>query len=145
MLSCSRALSLSLSPSVSLSARMYGEGRAFSRPGAGAAQASDEKCKLLNRQFLATTSRGLSQGWKKAAASFLSSSQEDQPNSKKPEAYINELNLFSDASALDWSLPGTLNYYTAQWMMRADAAQRKHSESSGRLRHPDVSQSWWLR
>ena len=40
------------------------------------------------------------------------------------EAYINELNLFSDASALDWSLPGTLNYYTAQWMMRADAAQR---------------------
>ena len=38
------------------------------------------------------------------------------------KAYINELNLFSDASALDWELPGTLNYYTAQWMMRADAS-----------------------
>ncbi|OLQ07165.1 putative serine carboxypeptidase K10B2.2 [Symbiodinium microadriaticum] len=75
------------------------------------ALASDEKCKLLNRQFLATTSRGLSQGWKKAA-------------------YINELNLFSDASALDWSLPGTLNYYTAQWMMRADVKAALHVESS---------------
>jgi len=86
------------------------------------ASASDEKCKLLNRQFLATTSRGLSQGWKKA--------------------YINELNLFSDASALDWSLPGTLNYYTAQWMMRADVKAALHVESSPATSWPGPPDGW---
>ncbi|CAE7648346.1 CTSA, partial [Symbiodinium pilosum] len=86
------------------------------------ASGSDEKCKLLNRQFLATTSRGLSQGWKKA--------------------YINELNLFSDASALDWELPGTLNYYTAQWMMRADVKKALHVESSPAKSWPGPPDGW---
>ena len=54
-----------------------------------AAQGSDEKCKLLNRQFLATTSRGLSQGWKKAAEESTESRAarlgvDDQPKQLGP-------------------------------------------------------------
>mmetsp|Transcript_31157 Transcript_31157/g.58456 ORF Transcript_31157/g.58456 Transcript_31157/m.58456 type:complete len:534 (+) Transcript_31157:42-1643(+) len=85
-------------------------------------EGADAKCKLLHRQFLATTSRGLSQGWQKA--------------------YINELDLFTDASALDWSLPGTLNYYTAQWMMRDDVKKALHVDSSPATAWPGPPDNW---
>lgn len=54
------------------------------------------RCNIANRRYLITTSKGISQGW--------------------AGAYINELDLFSDSAALDWTVPGTLNYYNAKWM-----------------------------
>jgi len=73
---------------------------------------SDESqaCLLANRRFLATTSKAISQEW--------------------PMAYINNLDLFTDAAALDWTLPGTENYFNAQWMNRPDVRKALHVENS---------------
>jgi cathepsin A (carboxypeptidase C) len=81
-----------------------------------------DQCTILHRRFLATTSRGLSQSWK--------------------NAYINELDLFTDSAALDWSLPGTLNYYNAQWMMRKDVIQALHVESAPAKAWPGPPDGW---
>lgn len=82
----------------------------------------EQRCKVLHRRFLATTSRGLSQGW--------------------ANAYINELDLFADAAAVDWSLPGTLNYYNAQWMMRGDVKKALHVEESPAQSWPGPPNGW---
>jgi len=80
------------------------------------------QCKIANRRFLATTSKGISQGWDKA--------------------YINNLDLFTDAAALDWSLPGTENYYNAQWMNRADVRKALHVDSSPAKNWPGPAEGW---
>lgn len=77
----------------------------------------EQSCKIAHRRFVATTSRGLSQSW--------------------DGSYINELDLFADAAALDWDLPGTLNYYHAQWMRREDVRKALHVESA-----PVSTHSW---
>lgn len=82
----------------------------------------EELCKVATRRFLATSSQGLSQGWK--------------------NAYINELDLFADAAALDWTLPGTLNYYNAQWMMRPDVREALHVEDSPASSWPGPPDGW---
>lgn len=84
--------------------------------------ALEQQCKVLHRRFLATTSRGLSQAW--------------------GNAYINELDLFADAAAVDWSLPGTLNYYNAQWMMRADVRKALHVEEAPVKSWPGPPDGW---
>lgn len=84
--------------------------------------AVEKACGIAHRRFLATTSNGLSQSW--------------------PHSYINELDLFTDAAALDWSLPGTLNYYNAQWMMRADVKKALHVESSPAKAWPGPPEGW---
>lgn len=82
--------------------------------GAGLRRLANEalrtSCDVAHRRFLATTSMGLSQSW--------------------DGSYINELDLFTDAAALDWTLPGTLNYFNAQYMMRADVVRALHLERS---------------
>lgn len=80
------------------------------------------KCKVLYRRFIATTSRGLSQDWQKA--------------------YINELSLYSDAAALDWTLPGTENFYNAQWMSRPEVRQALHVVSSPATEWPGPPAGW---
>jgi len=84
--------------------------------------ALDAKCKLAKRRFLATTSQGISQSW--------------------PHSYINELSIFSDAAAVDWSLPGTLNFFTAQWMNRADVKRALHVEESPSKAWPGPADGW---
>mmetsp|Transcript_68653 Transcript_68653/g.129489 ORF Transcript_68653/g.129489 Transcript_68653/m.129489 type:complete len:544 (+) Transcript_68653:44-1675(+) len=84
--------------------------------------AMEKSCKIANRRFIATTSRGLSQSW--------------------DGSYINELDLFADAAALDWSLPGTLNYYQAQWMMRSDVRKALHVESAPVKEWPGPPEGW---
>mmetsp|Transcript_5254 Transcript_5254/g.14863 ORF Transcript_5254/g.14863 Transcript_5254/m.14863 type:complete len:549 (-) Transcript_5254:207-1853(-) len=91
-------------------------------PAAHVPPGTDALCKVAVRRFLATTSRGLSQGWK--------------------NSYINELDLFTDAAALDWSLPGTLNYYNAQWMMRPDVRRALHVEASPAKVWPGPPEGW---
>jgi len=85
-------------------------------------KALDDACTIANRRFLATTSRGLSQSWS--------------------NSYINELDLFTDAAAVDWSLPGTLNYWTAQWMMRADVRKALHVEDAPQKSWPGPAEGW---
>ena len=71
---------------------------------------------------MATTSRGLSQSWKKA--------------------YINELDLFSDSSSLDWTVPKTLDFFTAQWMNRDDVKKALHVEDAPAKSWPGPSDGW---
>lgn len=70
----------------------------------------DDACVLAERKFLLTTSKGISQSW--------------------DGAYINELDVFADAAALDWSLPGTLNYDTAVYMNRDDVKEALHVDTA---------------
>lgn len=86
------------------------------------AKALDDKCKLAQRKFMATSSRSLSQSWKKA--------------------YINELDLFADAAALDWTVPKTLDFYTAQWMNRADVKKALHVEDAPTKSWPGPPDGW---
>jgi len=81
-----------------------------------------QQCTIAHRRFLATTSLGLSQSW--------------------DGSYINELDLFSDAAALDWALPGTLNYYNAQWMMRSDVKAALHVEDAPAKAWPGPPAGW---
>merc|ERR1711966_322514 len=82
----------------------------------------DEKCTIAHRKFIATTSKGLSQEW--------------------DGSYINELDLFTDAAALDWTLPGTENYYNAQWLNRADVKKALHVESAPTKVWPGPPAGW---
>jgi cathepsin A (carboxypeptidase C) len=79
-------------------------------------------CTVANRKFLATTSQGLSQGWS--------------------HAYINELDLFTDAAALDWTLPGTENYYQAKWLNDPAVRKALHVESSPAKAWPGPPSGW---
>lgn len=80
------------------------------------------KCLIAHRRYLATTSQGISQSW--------------------DPSYINELDLFSDAAALDWKLPGTLNYDTAQWLMRADVRKALHVDGAPTSAWPGPPEGW---
>ena len=82
----------------------------------------EAKCRTAVRRFLATTSRGISQSW--------------------PAAYINELDFMVDAAAFDWDVPGTLNYYTAQWMNRADVRDALHVGGSPVHEWPGPAPDW---
>mmetsp|Transcript_43626 Transcript_43626/g.69227 ORF Transcript_43626/g.69227 Transcript_43626/m.69227 type:complete len:537 (+) Transcript_43626:43-1653(+) len=84
--------------------------------------ALDGACKMAQRKFMATTSRGLSQSWKKA--------------------YINELDVFSDSSSLDWTVPKSLDFYTAQWMNRADVKKALHVEDAPVKSWPGPTDGW---
>jgi len=85
-------------------------------------KALDGACKMAERKFMATTSRGLSQSWKKA--------------------YINELDVFSDSSSLDWTVPKSLDFYTAQWMNRADVKKALHVEDAPVKSWPGPTDGW---
>jgi len=82
----------------------------------------EDRCTIAHRKFLATTSKGISQAWGKA--------------------YINELDLFSDAAAVDWSLPGTENYYNAQWLNREDVRKALHVDSAPVKQWPGPPAGW---
>jgi len=84
-----------------------------------------KQCKIVERRYLASTSRGISQSW--------------------DGAYLNELDLFADAAALDWSLPGTLNYFNAQWMMRDDVRAALHVTDAPAKAWPGPSADWEYR
>jgi serine carboxypeptidase-like clade 1 len=82
----------------------------------------EQTCTIAHRRFLATTSKGISQGW--------------------DNAYINELDLFTDAAALDWTLPGTENYYNAQYLNRADVRKALHVENAPAKTWPGPPAGW---
>jgi len=81
-----------------------------------------KQCTVLQRRFLATTSKGLSQSW--------------------DASYINELDLFTDAAALDWALPGTENYYNAQYMSSPEVRKALHVEDAPTKSWPGPPDGW---
>lgn len=82
-------------------------------------------CTLANRKFLAQTSRGFSQNW--------------------PLAWINDLTLFGPAAVVPFTQPGSLNYMTAQYMMRADVKAALHLEQSPATSWPGPGAGWSYR
>ena len=75
------------------------------------------ECILAERKYLASTSRGFSQGWN--------------------NAWMNDLTLYGPAAVVPFNMPGSLNYKTAQWMMRDDVMKALHVDTS-----PVNKKSW---
>jgi len=48
----------------------------------------------------------------------------------------------TDAAALDWTLPGTENYYNAHWLNRRDVKNALHVESSPAKKWPGPPAGW---
>ena len=79
-------------------------------------------CVLAKRKFLASTSRGFSQGW--------------------PLAWLNDLSLFGPAAVVPFTAPGSLNYMTAQWMMRPETKAALHVTASPSTQWPGPQDKW---
>lgn len=82
----------------------------------------EQACKVAHRVYLLTTSRGISQSWSKA--------------------YINELDLYNDASPFNFESPGNINYDVAQWMMREDVQKALHVTSGPTREWPGPPSGW---
>lgn len=85
------------------------------------AQQSPE-CVLAERKYLASTSRGFSQGW--------------------DNAWINDLTLYGPAAVVPFDMPGSLNYKTAQWMMRDDVKKALHVDTAPTKSWPGPGKKW---
>jgi cathepsin A (carboxypeptidase C) len=85
-------------------------------------QSTSSECIVAQRKYLASTSKGFSQTWK--------------------NDYINNLSLFSPSAVVDFSAPGSLNYETAAWMMRADVRAALHVETSPNAQWPGPGPRW---
>mmetsp|Transcript_35831 Transcript_35831/g.43273 ORF Transcript_35831/g.43273 Transcript_35831/m.43273 type:complete len:567 (-) Transcript_35831:245-1945(-) len=80
------------------------------------------KCKIADRKFLMSSSRALSQTWK--------------------HAWINDLTLYGASAVVDFNAPGSLNYLTAQYMMRPDVRQALHVASAPAKVWPGPDAGW---
>ena len=80
------------------------------------------ECVLAERQYLASTSRGFSQGWS--------------------NAWINDLPLFGPAAVVPFTQPGSLNYKLAQWMMRDDVRKALHVDGAPATQWPGPGPKW---
>lgn len=80
-------------------------------------RALSAECTLAWRKYQITTSKGISQGW--------------------DGSYINELDFFADAAALDWDLPGSLDYFQAAYMRRKDVQEALHVRDA-----PSAANEW---
>ena len=79
-------------------------------------------CVLAKRKFLASTSRGFSQGW--------------------PLAWLNDLSLFGPAAVVPFTAPGSLNYMTAQWMLKPETKAALHVTTSPSTHWPGPQDKW---
>lgn len=79
-------------------------------------------CKLAQRKFLISTSKGFSQDWS--------------------HAWINDLTLYGPSAVVDWDMPGSLNYMCAAYMMRADVRKALHVENGPMKSWPGPSDDW---
>ena len=79
-------------------------------------------CVLAQRKYLASSSKGFSQGW--------------------PLAWINDLTLFGPAAVVPFTAPGSLNYMTAQWMMSPAVKAALHVTTSPSKAWPGPQPDW---
>jgi len=95
----------------------------FSRPRQlHMANREDPECILAERKYLATTSRGFSQGW--------------------TNAWMNDLTLFGPSAVVPFTMPGSLNYMCATWMMREDVKKALHVDTSPAKSWPGPAPNW---
>jgi cathepsin A (carboxypeptidase C) len=80
------------------------------------------ECTAAYRKFLASTSEGFSQGW--------------------VNAWINNLSLYGPSALVSMDTPGSLNYMTAQYMMRPDVQKALHVDSGPSKVWPGVKQGF---
>ena len=79
-------------------------------------------CTLAYRKFLASSSKGFSQGW--------------------INAYINNLSLYGASALVSFDLPGSMNYATKTYMQRPDVQAALHVDSGPSRSWPDVKQGF---
>jgi cathepsin A (carboxypeptidase C) len=89
---------------------------------AGADFKDTPECKAAYRKFLASTSEGFSQGW--------------------VNAWINNLSLYGPSALVSMDTPGSLNYKTAQYMMRLDVQKALHVDTAPSKTWPGVKQGF---
>eukprot|EP00040_Diaphanoeca_grandis_P003180 m.24065 g.24065 ORF g.24065 m.24065 type:complete len:540 (+) comp14469_c0_seq1:89-1708(+) len=82
----------------------------------------DPECVLAERKYLASTSKGFSQGW--------------------TNAWINDLTLYGPAAVVPFTMPGSLNYKCAQYMMRDDVKKALHVDTSPAKSWPGPAPNW---
>jgi cathepsin A (carboxypeptidase C) len=80
------------------------------------------ECTIAYRKYLASSSKGFSQGW--------------------INAYINNLSLYGPSALVSFDLPGSLNYQTATYMQRADVQKALHVDTGPSKSWPGVSQGF---
>eukprot|EP00656_Telonema_subtile_P017622 TRINITY_DN1947_c0_g1_i1.p1 TRINITY_DN1947_c0_g1~~TRINITY_DN1947_c0_g1_i1.p1 ORF type:complete len:558 (-),score=103.07 TRINITY_DN1947_c0_g1_i1:70-1743(-) len=85
-------------------------------------KSTDPACIVAHRKFLASTSDGISQSW--------------------PDAWINDLTLFGPSALVSWDTPGSLNFFTAAYMQRADVQAALHVDSAPSKTWPGVKQGF---
>ncbi len=88
----------------------------------GAAAASSPNCTAAMRRYLLSSSSGVSQEWELA--------------------FINELSLYSPRAEFRFDIPGSLNYRTAQWMMRSDVRKALHVDGAPAKAWPGPADGW---
>jgi len=84
--------------------------------------AMTDECTLAYRKFLASSSKGFSQGW--------------------INAYINNLALYGPSALVSFDLPGSLNYATKTYMQRPDVQKALHVDSGPSKTWPGVAQGF---
>lgn len=82
----------------------------------------EKLCTAAHRRFLASSSNAFSQEW--------------------PLAWINDLTLYGPAAVVPFNQPGSLNYMTAQWMMREDVREALHVQSAPVKHWPGPPEGW---
>ncbi|CAL6419785.1 unnamed protein product [Bathycoccus prasinos] len=86
----------------------------------------EKKCKVAHAKFLFSTSKAFSQDWRLA--------------------YINDLSLFGPSAVVDGAPEGSLDYYTNEWMNRADVKKALHVDearyASKKYRWPGPNDKW---
>ena len=77
---------------------------------AAASSSSSPACDAVYRRFLASTSRGFSQGWS--------------------HAYINDVSLYGYSALVSWDAVGSENWHQKQYLQREDVKAALHVEAS---------------
>ncbi len=99
--------------------------RDFSSSSEGS-KSGEKKCKVAHAKFLFSTSKAFSQDWRLA--------------------YINDLSLFGPSAVVDGAPEGSLDYYTNEWMNRADVKKALHVDetpyASKKYRWPGPNDKW---
>ena len=89
---------------------------------ASSSSSSSPACDAAYRRFLASTSRGFSQGWS--------------------HAYINDVSLYGYSALVSWDAVGSENWHQKQYLQRDDVKAALHVEASPATAWPGPPEKW---
>ena len=89
---------------------------------AASSSSSSPACDAAYRRFLASTSRGFSQGWS--------------------HAYINDVSLYGYSALVSWDAVGSENWHQKQYLQRDDVKAALHVEASPATAWPGPPDGW---